>query len=147
MEAAAFVEEAVAREAAIGGKVGLNAQLGPTDPTQYRHLVATVSGPLACRVVSRFLVAEVAWIVVATAEELDGDDVDRRVVVNTSGLVIDRGAEDGRGDVGHGRIVAQGGMCGGAPDWVGSWRGRLPWVHCSAVAIHRRRHVICEPHF
>ena len=105
MEAAALVEEAVAGGAAVGGEVGVDAQLGPADPAQDRFLAAAFLGPLACRVVGGLLMAEVARVVVAAAEELDGDDVHGRAVVDAPGLVVDRGAEDGRGGGGHGSIL------------------------------------------
>jgi len=108
VEAAAFVEEAAAGGAAVGGEVGVDAQLGPADSAEDGLLAAAVAGPLACGVVRGFLVAEVARVVAAAAEELDGDDVDGRAVVDAPGLVVDRGTEDGRGRVGHGGIVARG---------------------------------------
>ena len=94
MEAAAFVEEAAAGGAAVRGEVGVDGQLGAADAAEDGELFSLAAGPLLGGVVRGLGVAEVAGVVVAAAEELDGDDVDGRAVVDAPGLVVDGGAED-----------------------------------------------------
>lgn len=94
VQAAARIEGRAAGGARVSAEVVPDPHRLLADAAQDRLGILLPRRPNGCCVVSCFCVAEVAWIELAAAFELDGDHVEHRPVVNATGLVINCRAED-----------------------------------------------------